>query len=69
MHFAFERVRRRIALLQTGGFVVVRFIARSDTIIIVCFILGGVASVGRQSGVPIFGWDGCAMRLVSGRGC
>ena len=30
MHFAFGRVRRRIALLQTGGFVVVRFIARSD---------------------------------------
>ena len=30
MHFAFGRVRRKIALLQTDGLVVVRFIARSD---------------------------------------
>ena len=30
MHVAFGQVRRRIALLQTGWFVVVRFIARSE---------------------------------------
>ena len=30
MHFAFGRVRRKIALLQTVRFVVVRFIARSN---------------------------------------
>ena len=30
MQIAFGRVRRRIALLQTGEFVVVRFIARSN---------------------------------------
>ena len=30
MHVAFGRVRRKIALLQTDGFVVVRFIARSN---------------------------------------
>ena len=30
---------------------------------------GGVASVGYRNDVPIFGWDGYAMRLVNGRGC